>query len=232
MSEDLKKAAAEYALDFVHQGMVVGLGTGSTADHFIRGLAARQAQGLAVATVATSRRSAALAKECGLQLLELGDLERVHVTVDGADEVDGNLTLIKGGGGALLWEKIVAQASDFHVTVVDAAKCVDTLGAFPLPVEVVRFAVGRTVRTLPAHLAPALGHTPKAVLRLGADGAPFVTDEGHAIVDVACGAIGNPSAVADVLSGLATVVDHGLFIGLTDRVVIATPSGIEVAAPP
>lgn len=230
----MKKKAAEHALGLVESGMTLGLGTGSTADLFIQGLGKRrEAEALEVVGVATSRRSEATAKAAGVPLTQLAPGMVLDLTVDGADEVDPQLRLIKGGGGALLWEKIVAQASRNHVTIADESKQVRTLGAFPLPVEVVTFGSARAPGALAdrgqAFRAGAEKDTrPLVTQRLTPEGAPFITDEGHHIFDLQMGAIADPEGLSAALLDLAFVVDHGLFLNLTRSVVIAGAQGIEV----
>lgn len=214
-----KRAAAEHSLRFVEPGMVVGLGTGSTAAHVVRQLGARVRAGLDVRGVPTSQATRALALAEGIPLVDLADVARVDVTIDGADEIGPGLALIKGGGGALLHEKIVAAASTRMVVVADASKRVARLGAFPLPVEVVPFGW----RQAAARLA-ALG---AEVARRERDGAPFVTDEGNYIVDCRFGAIEDPAALAARIAPLTGVVEHGLFVGLATVAVIGRADGVE-----
>ena len=192
--------------------MTVGLGTGSTAAHAIRSLGRRVGQGLAVRGVPTSEASAALARAEGIPLVDLNEVERVHLAIDGADEVDRAKRCIKGGGGALLREKIVASAADRLVLVVDSGKMVERLGAFPLPVEVVPFAREQVRREM-----LALGAS--VDLRAGMDG-PFVTDEGNHILDCRFGEIADAAALAARLDAVPGIVEHGLFIDMADDVIV------------
>ncbi|NWG46557.1 MAG: ribose-5-phosphate isomerase RpiA [Alphaproteobacteria bacterium] len=228
MSQDVaKRNAALAALGHVEPGMVLGLGTGSTAEHFVRGLGERLRQGLRVRGVPTSERTARLAAECGIPLVSLDDVSELDLTVDGADELDADLTLIKGGGGALLREKIVAAASRRMIVIADESKRVDVLGAFPLPVEVVCFGLSATRRHL-ARLFEALGLSGAITLRASGAGQTFLTDGGHAILDCALGRIGDPDRLAAGLSAVPGVVDHGLFIGLADLAILGRTDGHEI----
>ena len=194
--------------------MTVGLGTGSTAAHVIRMLGRRVREGLAVRGVPTSEASAALARAVGIPLADLNEVERVHLAIDGADEVDRQRRCIKGGGGALLREKIVASASDRLVIVVDSGKTVERLGTFPLPVEVVPFACEQVQRRM-----RALGASVE--LRRGPEG-PFVTDEANRIVDCRFGDIADASALAAQLDAVPGIVEHGLFIDMADDVIVGS----------
>lgn len=216
--EAAKRAAAGAALRLIEPGMRLGLGTGSTAEHFIRLLAERLAGGLAVRAVATSRRSAALASQLGIPMASLDELPELDLAVDGADEIDPRLNLIKGGGGALLREKIVAAAARRFVVIADRTKCVPVLGAFALPVEIVAFAARPLTGRLHALAGPAR-------LRRLPDGSPFTTDEGHQVIDCACGSITDPSRLAAALAALPGVVDHGLFVGMASEALIGAPDG-------
>ncbi len=218
MSDAAKSRAAEAALALVVDGMRLGLGTGSTAEFFLRALAAA---GLDIVGVPTSDRTAALCRELGIRLTTLDETPALDLCVDGADETDPALNLIKGGGGALLREKIVAQSAVRFVIIADAGKQVDTLGAFPLPVEIIPMA-----REPLAEKIASLGAL--ATLREGDDGAPFVTDEGHWILDCAFGRIEEPLALAKRLSALAGVVEHGLFTGMAERVFLGGEAGVEI----
>ncbi|WP_051231339.1 ribose-5-phosphate isomerase RpiA [Kaistia adipata] len=225
-SDELKKQAALAALEKVESGMKLGLGSGSTANHFIRGLGARVRDGLQVVGVPSSERTAALARAEGVPLTTLEETPRLDLTIDGADEIDGHLRLIKGGGGALLREKIVAAASREMIVIVDGTKLVDTLGAFPLPIEVNHFGIGATVAAI-ADAAARLAMPVTLTRRLAADGNPFVTDGGHAIIDASFGRIRDPEALSLALAAIPGVVEHGLFIGLASAAVIARPEGIS-----
>lgn len=219
-----KRAAAERALDLVVPGMRLGLGTGSTAAWFVRLLAERMQGGLAVRCVATSSATVRLAAEIGVALEPIEAMGSLDLTVDGTDEFDAGLDLIKGGGAALLQEKIVAAASARLVIVADAAKRVATLGAFPLPVEVVRFGWPVTQARIETLLADADVGGRRVTPRLGPDG-PLVTDEGHHILDLHLGRIGDARGLATALNALPGVVEHGLFIGMAERVVVGHPDG-------
>ena len=214
-----KEAAARASLQFVKDGQVLGLGTGSTATHFIKLLGEQVKKGLRVRGIPTSVRSRELAESLGIPLTTLDECQEIAVTIDGADEVDPELRLIKGGGGALLREKIVASATKQMVVVVDATKQVQKLGKFPLPVEVIKFA-----QALVAKRISALGA--QVQLRTGADGKPFLTDENNHILDCRFGEISDPVALARQLSDMPGVVEHGLFIGFASVVLVARGSEI------
>lgn len=219
-AETEKRLAAERAVEMVADGMVLGLGTGSTAAYAIRLLGERVAQGLRIRGVPTSEATRTLARECKVPMVGLREAGRIHLTIDGADEIDPQLRLIKGGGGALLREKIVAASSDCVVIIADASKIVQQLGAFPLPVEVVPFGLPLAMREI-----EALGA--KVTLR-GGETAPFVTDEGHFILDCAFRRIEDADGLAAKLNAIPGVVEHGLFIGLADRVVIGRHDEVKV----
>ncbi len=224
-SDDLKKQAALAALELVEPGMKLGIGTGSTAVHFVVGLGERVRGGLDIIGVPTSERTAALARKEGIPLTTLDDTPHLDLTIDGADELDRSLQLIKGGGGALLREKIVAAASDRMVVIADGSKLVDRLGAFPLPIEVNHFGMGATLIAIEA-AAHRLGQAVTLSRRLAADGSPFVTDGGHAIIDASFGLIREPEALNLALAAIPGVVEHGLFIGIATAAVIARPEGV------
>lgn len=227
MSDQLKKQAAVAALEAVKPGMRLGLGTGSTAAHFVRALGMRvRESGLSVIGVPTSEATAALAAAEGIPLTSLDDGGDLDLTVDGADEVDPKLRLIKGGGGALLREKIVASASRRVIIVADGSKFVDTLGAFPLPIEVVTFGMTATRRRI-EQLASRLGLSGSLQQRKGPNGTPFVSDGGNAIMDASFGRIPDPEALAVGLNGIPGVVEHGLFLELASAAIIARETGIE-----
>ncbi len=223
-----KFAAAKRATDYVEDGMRVGLGTGSTAAWLVRCLGEMVADGLRITGVPTSTRTAELAREVGIDVIGLDEAKWLDVTIDGADEYDGNLNLIKGGGGALLQEKIVATASDQMVVIADVSKQVETLGAFPLPIEVIPFG-WQTTKTLVEETLigmDVLGRT--ASLRLNGD-VPFVTDEGNFILDLHLNRIGNARQLSLVLNQIPGVVENGLFIDICDAVVIGYGDGrVEV----
>lgn len=214
-----KEAAARASLRFVKDGHVVGLGTGSTAAYFIKLLGEQVKNGLRIRGIPTSERSHDLAMSLGIPLITLDECQDIDVTVDGADEVDPQLRLIKGGGGALLREKIVASATKKMVVVADASKQVARLGKFPLPVEVIKFA-----QALVAKRIRALGAQVQA--RTTADGTPYVTDENNHILDCRFGEIQDADALARELSGMPGVVEHGLFIGMASVVLFARGSEI------
>lgn len=218
-----KHAAAARALDYVADGMRLGLGTGTTASLFVALLAERVAAGLRVIGVPTSERTAAQARESGIPLATLDENPTLDLTVDGADEFDRDLRLIKGGGGALLREKIVAAASRRLVIIADADKGVSTLGRFPLPVEVNRFGLGATKLAVEA-AARRCACEGQVVLRRQGEQV-FTTDGGHLILDCHFGRIGEPELLASRLLAIPGVVEHGLFIGLASTIVSALPSG-------
>jgi ribose 5-phosphate isomerase A len=222
-----KRAAAARALDFVRPGMRIGLGTGSTARHFVELLAERVRAGLPVIAVATSEATRSDAERLSVPLTTLDETPELDLTVDGADEIAPDLTLIKGGGGALLCEKIVASASARLVVVADESKWVPILGRFPLPVEVVPFGLAATRRAIQVATAAA-GAPGPALLRRTKDGHAFVTDQGHWVLDVALQRIPDPRGLGDRLAAIPGVVEHGLFIGLAQTVVLAGSEGVRV----
>ena len=222
-----KKAAGEAAAELVEAGMVVGLGTGSTAAWFVKALAARGLDGLRC--VPTSEATADLARELGLPLATLEDVPRIDLTVDGADEVGPGLALIKGGGAALLREKLVWEASDRCVVIADTAKRVETLGRFPLPIEVVGFGHKTTANRIADVLVE---HDIRMPARLRtAERGVVRTDGGNLIYDAACGRIDNPASLAAALKSLTGVVEHGLFLDLADEAILGLDSGVERLSP-
>lgn len=230
--DDLKAHAARRALAFVADGMKLGLGTGTTAKLFVSQLAEKAKAGLDVVCVPTSEATRSQAEAAGLRLATLDELPELDLTVDGADEFDPQLRLIKGGGGALLREKIVAAASARMIVIADASKEVACLGRFPLPVEVNPFGLGATLRLM-RRLAASLGLDGALVQRQAKTGTgPFVTDGGHYIIDCHFGAITVPDRLAQGLVAIPGVVEHGLFLGLAKAVVIADPSGTRVLEAP
>ncbi len=225
-----KRDAAAGALDFVRPGMRLGLGTGSTARHFVELLGERVRAGLDVIGVPTSEATQADAERCGIPLTTLDETPELDLTVDGADEIGPDLSLIKGGGGALLREKIVAAASARMVVIADESKYVGMLGRFPLPIEVVPFGLAATRRAIEA-AAAASGCAGPALLRRTRDGHVFVTDGGHWILDASLERIPDPRALAERLVAVPGVVEHGLFIGLAQTAVLAGPNGRRIVEP-
>jgi len=221
-ADEHKRVAGEAAAALVEPMMTVGLGTGSTAAWFVRALAERRVPG--IKCVPTSEATADLARGLGLELIELDAAAAIDLTVDGADEIGPGLSLIKGGGAALLREKLVWEASRRCVVIADEAKRVSRLGAFPLPVEVVRFGH----RTTAKRIASVLGRSdyvtaPRLRER---DGRPLVTDAGNLIYDLACRSIADPQALAAALKQVTGVVEHGLFLGLAEEAIIASDKGV------
>jgi ribose 5-phosphate isomerase A len=223
-AKSLKIAAAAEALTHVRSGMRLGIGTGSTAEEFVRLLAVKVAEGLKVTGVPTSERTAALCAALGVPLTTLEETPELDLTIDGADELDRSLALIKGGGGALLREKIVAAASKSMIVIADHSKVVETLGAFPLPVEVNKFGLSATLAAL-RHAASALG-LPGALDLRKSGGAPFETDGGHFIVDASFGRIPDAEALSAALHRIPGVVEHGLFLNLATFAIIAGRDGV------
>ena len=225
--DGLKRQAAARALEQVRDGMQLGLGTGSTAKHFVELLGEKVRAGLKVIGVPTSEATRADAEAWGIPLTTLDAIDRLDLTIDGADEIDPHLNLIKGGGGALLREKIVASASDRMIVIVDESKWVDALGRFPLPVEVIPFGLAATQRAMARAFAQS-GVSGQMGLRKGKDGHVFVTDGGHWIIDAHLGRIPDAPLLASLLNPIPGVVEHGLFIGLASTAVLATSQGIRV----
>ena len=229
-AENYKTAAAERALRFVEPKMRLGLGTGSTATKFVDLLGQAVKGGLSVLCVPTSETTRQQAAKLGIPLSTLDDTPFLDLTIDGADELDGELRLIKGGGGALLREKIVATASDRMIVVADVSKRVEQLGAFPLPVEVARFGVTAT-RNMIEMLAADSGCQGEIKLRLGRDNQPFVTDGGNYIFDCSFGRIDDPESLDEALKFIPGVIENGLFLGMADLAVVAGPEGVVVLEP-
>ncbi|GEO83124.1 MULTISPECIES: ribose-5-phosphate isomerase RpiA [Alphaproteobacteria] len=225
-AREMKIKAAAAALEHVEDGMRLGIGTGSTAEEFVRLLAEKVAGGLKVEGVPTSERTARLCLELGVPLKSLDELPQLDLTIDGADEVDGHLRLIKGGGGALLREKIVAAASERMIVIADESKVVDLLGRFPLPIEINTFGQVST-RIAVEKTAERLGLTGEMKLRASDDGF-FMTDGGHLILDASFGRIPDAEALAIALNTIPGVVEHGLFINLASLAIIAGPAGARV----
>ena len=220
-----KFVAAKRATQFVQSGMRVGLGTGSTAAWLVKCLGDMvQNEGLRIQGVPTSSRTAQLAREVGIEVISLDEAKWLDVTIDGADEYDGNLNLIRGGGGALLQEKIVATSSDQMVVIADISKQVETLGAFPLPIEVIPFGWQTTKMLVEEVLIgmDVLGRT--TTLRMNGD-RPYITDEGNHIIDLHLNRIGNARQLSLVLNQIPGVVENGLFIDICDAVVIGYGDG-------
>ena len=224
-----KREAAERALQLVKPGMKLGLGSGSTAHQFVDLVGGRVKAGLDIRCVATSEATAEQAKALGIPLGTLDDIAELDLTVDGADEVDPKLNLIKGGGGALLREKIVASASKRMVVIADSTKLVKRLGAFPLPIEVVPFGLAATRRHIERAFAKLGLAGPR---RLRGESSPFITDGGHYILDCSLGAIAEPEALSEILSPIPGVVEHGLFVGIARAAIIAGAEGVEVLGDP
>lgn len=223
-ADDLKRIAAERAVEWIEDGMTVGLGTGSTAYWAIRRIGERVKEGLSIRAAASSVRSERLAEELGIPLVPLEAIGRFDVTIDGADEVDDRLNLIKGGGGALLREKVLADVSDRFIVIVDETKLVGTLGAFPLPVEIVPFGANLTLNRL-----KELGVDP--IVR-ESGGERYVTDNGNWIADCRFGTIDDPKSLTVRLNQIPGVVDNGLFVGMTWAVVAAgSDGGVKVLKP-
>ena len=228
MSINYKIEAARSALGHVSSGMQIGIGTGSTAEEFIRLLAKKVASGLKVTGVPTSLRSQVLCKEFGVPVSTLEDMPELDLTVDGADEIGPGLALIKGGGGALLREKIVAAASVRMIVIADESKLVEKLGAFPLPVEVNEFGL-RATRIAIENAAARLGLNCDLALRMTGP-KPFVSDGGHLIVDASFGLIQDAEALSLALHAIPGVVEHGLFIKLASLAIVSGPTGtIEIS---
>ncbi len=225
--DSLKRAAAAKAVEYVRNGMKLGLGTGSTAEAFLDVLAPRVRGGLTVTGVPTSERTAAKARALGIPLSELDHLAPLDLTIDGADEADADLVLIKGGGGALLREKIVAAASKQMVVITDGSKLVKRLGRFPLPVEVVEYGHATTAGKI-AETVHALGYPAIPITQRSKDGAVFKTDGGNLIYDCGFEAITDARALARALGDIVGVVEHGLFVGLATTLLVAREDGIEV----
>ena len=225
--DELKRQAAGRALEQVCDGMRLGLGTGSTAKHFVELLGERVRAGLHVIGVPTSEATRADAQRCGIPLTTLDDIDRLDLTVDGADEIDPALDLIKGGGGALLREKIVAAASDRMIVIADDSKRVSTLGRFPLPVEVIPFGLSATRRAIERVFSES-DVSGQMFVRTGKDGHAFVTDGGHWIIDAHLGQIPDAPRLAGLLTSIPGVVEHGLFIGLASTAMLASSQGIRV----
>jgi ribose 5-phosphate isomerase A len=229
--EAQKRAAAARAVEFVRPGMRLGLGTGSTAKHFVDLLAERVRGGLDVVAVPTSEATRAQAERLGVTLTTLDETPELDLTIDGADEIAPDLTLIKGGGGALLREKIVASASAKMLVIADQSKWVAMLGRFPLPVEIAPFGAAATRRAVEA-AAAAAGCPGPAPIRKAPNGHAFVTDGGHWVLDAQLQRIPDPKTLAARLSAVPGVMEHGLFIGLARTAIVAAPDGVRLIERP
>ena len=229
--EAQKRAAAARAVEFVRPGMRLGLGTGSTAKHFVDMLGERVRGGLDVVAVPTSEATRAQAERLGITLTTLDETPELDLTIDGADEIAPDLTLIKGGGGALLREKIVASASARMLVIADQSKSVAMLGRFPLPVEIAPFGAAATRRAVEAATAAA-GCPGAAPIRKAANGHAFVTDGGHWLLDAQLQRIPDPKSLAARLSAVPGVMEHGLFIGLARTAIVAGPDGVRLIERP
>jgi len=222
--DEAKLKAAQRALDFVQDGMSLGLGSGTTSTIFIKQLGERVKQGLRVQGIATSDASQRLAESLSIPITTFDQCPELDLAIDGADEVGPDLALIKGGGGAMLREKIVASAARRFIVIADSSKLVDTLGRFPLPVEVIQMALPLVSRKLEAlDLNPKLRHHP--------DGSLYITDEGNFILDCACGSIPDPAWTASELRGIVGVVEHGLFVNMASLALIAGDDGVLEVRP-
>jgi ribose 5-phosphate isomerase A len=228
MSNDAwKLAAAERALQYVEPGMKLGLGTGTTAAKFVDVLGPKVKEGLDVTCVATSKDTEARAQALGIKMTTLDELPFLDLTVDGADQLDEELRLIKGGGGALLREKIVATASGRMIVIADATKRVSVLGSHPLPLEVVQFGLTAT-RNMVIALAADAGCEGEITLRMGADGKPFITDSGNYILDCAFGTIADPEDLDEALKIIPGVIENGMFLGIADLAIVAGADGVSL----
>jgi len=226
-----KRAAAARALEFVCDGMRLGLGTGSTAKHFVELLGERVRAGLEIVAVPTSEATRAQAAAAGISLTTLDETPQLDLTIDGADEIAPDLTLIKGGGGALMREKIVAAASDNMIVIADESKWVSMLGRFPLPIEIAPFGAAATRRAVERAVAEADCPGPVA-LRKARTGESFITDGGHWILDAQLQRIAEPLRLANRLCAVPGVLEHGLFIGLARTAILAGPDGVRIVEQP
>lgn len=215
----IKELVGTQAAELVQSGMTIGLGTGSTIEWLIKALGNKINSGLEIRAVSTSAASNKLAAQYNIQLIELNDAAKIQLAIDGADEIDQQLQLIKGGGGALFQEKMVASAAEEFVVIADHSKLVDQLGAYPLPVEVMIFNWKQVEKQL-------IRQFDKPVqLRIKKDGSPFVTDHGNYIIDISFGDIADPAAVNNTLHNIPGVIETGLFLGMAHKVLIGYPDG-------
>jgi len=228
-ADEQKQAVGEAALQYVKDGMKVGLGTGSTAAWFVRAIAREVKAGKKLTLVSTSVQTTQLAESLGLTIRDVNDVGTLDLCVDGADEIGDGLALIKGGGGALLREKLIWEQAKTCVVIADAAKHVATLGKFPLPIEVEPFAYKGTVNRICDVLLEY--EIEKVPVQRKRDGQPFITDGGNLIFDVACGAIHDPAGLAHELKSLTGVVDHGLFLDLAEVALLGTDTGVRTVYP-
>lgn len=227
-NENEKENAAAAAMDYVENDMVIGLGTGSTAKFFVEYLAEEIADGLKIRGVPTSEQTRAQAESLNVPLMNIEQVDRIHLTVDGADEVDEHAQLIKGGGAALLREKIIANASDLMVVIADSSKKVEALGQFPLPVEVTPFGYTITAKKVYDALCKSGVLKPRIKVRSGDGDKPLVTDGGNFILDCQCGVIPDAPKAAAYLANVPGVVEHGLFIGMCRAVIIGAEDGATI----
>jgi ribose 5-phosphate isomerase A len=227
--DEQKRAAAKAALHYVKPGMKLGLGTGSTAKHFVDCIGDMVKAGFEVLCVPTSETTRKQAESRGIPLTTLDETPELDLAVDGADEIDPKLNLIKGGGGALIREKIVATAARRMIVIADESKLVETLGAYPLPVEVISFGIKATAFKIDRACRHA-GCEGPITLRVR-DGKPFVTDNGNLILDCALRKIPDPPKLAALLSGIPGIADHGLFIGIASLAILGTSSGLKTIEP-
>lgn len=226
-SDEMKVKAAQKAMDYVQNGMKLGLGTGSTAAKFVDLVGAAVADGLEVLCIPTSEATREQAVGLNIPLTTLEETPHLDVTVDGADELDEHLRLVKGGGGALLREKIVATSSDMMVVIADDSKLVETLGQFPLPIEVVQFGLKSSLMMIEA-FSGRVGCTGDIKQRMKEDGSPFITDNGNFILDCHFGRIEKPEALSGALTQVPGVVENGLFLGIADVAIVAGQEGITL----
>ncbi|WP_240007440.1 ribose-5-phosphate isomerase RpiA [Pseudaquidulcibacter saccharophilus] len=231
MDADTQKAqAAAKAIEYVKEGMLLGLGTGSTAAHFVRQLGEKVANGFKVAGVPTSIATETLAKEVGVPLLNIDEVTTLDLVVDGADEADGALNLIKGGGAALLREKVIAHASKHMIVIADESKLVNTLGTFALPIEIIQFATSITIHEIKNCLKTCGVKGDEVAIRQK-DGAPLITDNGNFILDCKCIEIPNPELLCFELNKIPGVVENGIFPNFKNAkrtLVLGTPNGAKV----